>query len=147
MIRVTAAVSIPEEEIIITAARSSGPGGQNVNKVSTKVTLHFNLDETTRLTPAQKERARGRLKNIVNRDGFIVLREETSRSQAANRKRVIEKFAAVLARALAVPKKRVPTKVSRAQKMKRLEEKKKQGRKKVGAEEAERRMSEGCHPD
>jgi ribosome-associated protein len=131
MMRITGSVSIPEEEVTITAARSSGPGGQNVNKVSTKVTLRFNLEETARLTPAQKARARSKLKNIVNREGCLVLHEETSRSQAANRKRVLEKFSAVLARALAVPKKRVPTKVSRAQKMRRLDEKKKLGRKKM----------------
>lgn len=135
MIRITGSVSIPEEEITITASRSSGPGGQNVNKVSTKVTLRFSVEETARLTPPQKNRVRVKLKNIINREGCLVLQEETSRSQAANRRLVIEKFAALMARALVVPKKRVPTRVSRTQKRKRLDDKKKQGRKK-----SERRM-------
>lgn len=130
MIRITSSISIPEDEIAITASRSSGPGGQNVNKVSTKVTLRFNISETRRLTEEQKSRVRARLKNQIARDGCLVLHDETGRSQAANRKRVIGKFAAIMAKALAVPKKRVPTKASTAQKKKRLDEKKIRGRKK-----------------
>jgi ribosome-associated protein len=124
MIKINNSLSIPDDELIITASRSSGPGGQNVNKVSTKMTLRFNINETTYLTNEQKERARSRLKNIINKKGFIVLHEETRRSQAANRIRVIEKFSALMARALMIPKKRVPTVVSQAQKNKRREEKK-----------------------
>ncbi len=130
MIIINSRISIPDDEITVTASRSSGPGGQNVNKVSTKVTLRFSITATGRLSEAQKERVTEKLKNIVNRDGTIVIHEETQRSQAANRKRVIEKFAALLRRALAVPKKRIPTRVGRTQKQKRLDDKKIQGRKK-----------------
>jgi ribosome-associated protein len=124
MIKINNAISIPEDELIITASRSSGPGGQNVNKVSTKITLRFNINRTAFLTDEQKDRVRSRLKNIISKKGFIVLHEEARRSQAANRARIIEKFSALMARALMVPKKRVPTGVSRAQKKRRLEEKK-----------------------
>ena len=130
MIRINRSIAIPEEEIVITAARSSGPGGQNVNKVSTKVMLRFSVADTTRLSSVQKERVMTRLKNSVTREGELVIHEETFRSQAANRRRVLEKFAEILARALAVPKKRVPTRVSRSQKQKRLEDKRLRSRRK-----------------
>jgi ribosome-associated protein len=124
MIKINNSLSIPEDELIITASRSSGPGGQNVNKVSTKVTLRFNINKTACITDEQKGRVRSRLKNIINKKGCIVLHEESRRSQAANRMRIIEKFSALMARALVAPKKRVPTVVSRAQKSRRREEKK-----------------------
>ncbi|MBP7735656.1 MAG: aminoacyl-tRNA hydrolase [Spirochaetes bacterium] len=130
MVRISSRLSIPDDEITITASRSSGPGGQNVNKVSTKVTLRFSVDGSGRLTAEQKSRIREKLKNAMTRDGSIVIHEESQRSQAANRKRVLEKFAALIRKALVVPKKRVPTGVSRAQKEKRLDDKKIQGRKK-----------------
>jgi ribosome-associated protein len=132
MIKINNAVEIPEEEITITASRSSGPGGQNVNKVATKVTLRFSISNTTRLSDAQKDRIRKKLKNMINREDCVVMHDETGRSQSANRKRIIEKFAALMARALLVPKKRVPTKVSRSQKEKRLKEKKILSGKKTG---------------
>jgi ribosome-associated protein len=124
MIKINSSLYIPEEELIITASRSSGPGGQNVNKVATKITLRFNIIKTTCLTDEQKDRIRHKMKNIINKKGCIVLHEETRRSQAANRTRIIEKFSSMIARALVVPKKRMPTRVSRAQKKRRLEEKK-----------------------
>ncbi len=130
MVRINSRLSIPDDEITITASRSSGPGGQNVNKVSTKVTLRFNVTGSRRLTGEQKNRIREKLKNAITRDGSIVIHEESLRTQAANRKRVLEKFAALMRKALSVPKKRVPTGVSRAQKQKRLEDKKIQSKKK-----------------
>ncbi len=123
MIFVTTRVSIPEEEIRITSSRSSGPGGQHVNKTATKVTLRFDLEGTPSLTDSQKRRVREALGRAVSKSGFIVIHEESHRSQSANRKRVIEKFATLIARALSPRKKRIPTSVSTAQKRKRLEEK------------------------
>jgi ribosome-associated protein len=130
MVRINGRISIPEDEITITASRSSGPGGQNVNKVSTKVTLRFNVEASDRLTEEQKSRLREKLKNAMTKDGSIVIHEESQRFQAANRKLVLDKFASLIRKALVVPKKRVPTRVSRAQKEKRLGEKKIQSRKK-----------------
>jgi ribosome-associated protein len=124
MIKINNSLSIPEDELIITASRSSGPGGQNVNKVATKITLRFNINKTRCLSDEQKGRIRSKLKNIINKKGCIVIHEEAQRSQAANRTRIIEKFSTLMERALMIPKKRVPTMVSRAQKKRRLEEKK-----------------------
>ncbi len=101
-----------------------------MNKVSTKVTLRFSINGTGSLTETQKERIRVKLKNIITRDGDIVIHEESERSQAANRRKIIEKFASFMRKALAAPKKRVPTRVSLAQKRKRLDDKKIQSRKK-----------------
>lgn len=124
MITINKTISIPDDEITITASRSSGPGGQHVNKVATKITLRFNIRKTTCFTDDQKARILKKLKNIINKEGSIVMHEETRRSQAANRTRIIEKFTAMISRSLTVPKKRVPTRVTRAQKNRRLEEKK-----------------------
>ena len=130
MIKINDNLSIPDDEIIITSSRSSGPGGQNVNKVSTKVTLRFDIAGTSCLTAEQKSIVRKKLKKIINREGCMVMHDETSRSQAANRKRVIEKFAGIIAQALKVRKKRLATKVSPAQKKRRLDEKRIRAKKK-----------------
>jgi len=130
MIYINKTVSISEVELHITASRSSGPGGQNVNKVSTKVTLHFNLEDSPSLDSEQKKRIHKNLKNIISSEGYIVIHEESHRTQAANRKAVLEKFASLISKALFIPKKRIPTSVSRAQKQKRIEDKKLQGFKK-----------------
>ena len=132
MIKINSNVSIPERDLAFTPSRSSGPGGQNVNKVSTKVTLKFDLEGTSFLTGEQKSRIRQRLKNAINKQGCLVMHEESSRSQAANRKRIIERFADMLARSLITRKKRIPTKLSQAQKGKRREEKRIKTRKKAG---------------
>ncbi|MBN1497306.1 MAG: aminoacyl-tRNA hydrolase, partial [Spirochaetes bacterium] len=114
MIRINRSLSIPDDEITITASRSSGPGGQNVNKVATKVTLRFSVAKTPSLTDAQKGLVMERLRNSINRQGTLVIHDESGRSQAANRARVIKKFSALMARSLVVPRKRVPTRASRA---------------------------------
>ncbi len=131
MITITDTLAISEKEVIITASRSSGPGGQNVNKVSTKVMLRFDLECTKYLTETQKKRVRKKLKNKISKQGFIVLHEEEGRTQAENRRRVIEKFARMMAQALKIPRKRLPTRVSRAQRERRLDEKKIKSRKKI----------------
>lgn len=110
-------------EFTFTASRSSGPGGQHVNKVSTKVELRFNVIESAILTAEEKEIILSKLANKINSVGELILVAQSDRSQLKNKENAIEKFYALLAKALTPVKKRKPTKPSRAAKEKRLEKK------------------------
>ena len=117
-------------ELTLTASRSSGPGGQHVNKVSTKVELRFNVMESDLLTAEEKEIIRIKLASKMNLEGEIILVCQSERSQLQNKEKVIEKFYVLLSRALTPVKKRKPTKPSRAAIEKRLEKKRLQSEKK-----------------
>ncbi len=117
-------------EFSFSASRSSGPGGQHVNKVNTKVELRFDVMNSSLLTPDEKELILEKLSNKINQEGELVLVYQRSRSQVKNKERVIEKFYELLTGALTPQKKRRPTKPSQAVKEKRLEEKRAQAEKK-----------------
>ena len=110
-------------ELIFSASRSSGPGGQNVNKVSTKVELRFHILNSLILTPAEKKLLIEKLGNRITNDGELILVSQSERSQLRNKEAVIEKFYRVLVKALTKPKKRKPTKPSLEAIEKRLENK------------------------
>jgi ribosome-associated protein len=120
-------------EFTLTASRSSGPGGQNVNKVSTKVELRFNVIQSTLLSSEEKEIIQDKLASKINSEGEIILVSQSERSQFKNKEIGIEKFYALLKKALTPVKKRKPTKPSLAAKEKRLEEKR------IRSEKKERR--------
>ncbi|MCK9400854.1 MAG: aminoacyl-tRNA hydrolase [Bacteroidales bacterium] len=120
-------------EFTFTASRSSGPGGQHVNKVSTKVELRFNVIESALLTAEEKEIILTKLANKINSVGELILVAQSDRSQLKNKEKVIEKLYTLLSKALTPVKKRKPTKPSRAAKEKRLEDKR------IRAEKKERR--------
>jgi ribosome-associated protein len=119
-----------EQEWIITMSRSSGPGGQHVNKVSTKVELRFNIPGSELLNEDQKDVLLNKLKNKITQTGDLIIVSQSTRSQMKNRESAIEKFITTLENALKPKKKRKPTRPTKASQKKRLEEKKKTSEKK-----------------
>jgi len=116
-----------ENEFVFSASRSSGPGGQNVNKVSSKVELRFNLLLTSAFSEQEKEILFRKLKNKINKEGELLIISQSERSQLLNKQVVIEKFFILISKALTIPKYRRATKPTFTSKLKRLEEKKDRG--------------------
>jgi ribosome-associated protein len=125
LIPVVDGLEIPDHELDFAVSRSGGPGGQNVNKVSTRVTLRFNVDSSAALTSDQRRRIHSRLATRINKEGILQVTSQRTRSQELNRADVLERFVELLREALHKETPRIPTRVSRAAKIKRVEEKKK----------------------
>lgn len=118
------------KELQFKAVRSSGAGGQHVNKVSSKVELTFNLVNSISFSDEEKEILLKNLSTRVSKQGIIQVASDKSRSQHTNKEAVIKRFFHLIEKGFIVPKKRKPTKMSLAQKQKRLENKQKQSSKK-----------------
>ena len=130
MIEITPRLSIPDAELTFTATRSSGPGGQHVNKVSTCISLEFDVDGSPSLTPTQKRRIHERLATRITLDGRLRVRCQRHRTQSANRREAVERFVALLQEALKPRVRRVKTRVPRAERTRRLDSKRKRGEQK-----------------
>lgn len=113
------------------AVRSSGPGGQHVNKTSTKVMLHWDLDASVVFDEDQKERLKKRLSSKLTSENQLVLSYDQSRSQHKNKQEVFKNLVRLLEKALVKPKKRKKTKPTLASKRRRLDSKKKNAQKKA----------------
>lgn len=121
-------IRIPAAEIIFRFSRSAGPGGQNVNKLETRVELFFDVRNSPSLDDGQKRRILVREKNRIDGEGVLKIVSQESRSQSANRRRAMEKFSAILKNALRKRKKRVRTAVPAASREERMETKKRRGK-------------------
>ncbi|MCS3871377.1 ribosome-associated protein [Chryseobacterium ginsenosidimutans] len=118
------------KELNFKTSRSSGAGGQNVNKVETSVTVLWKVDESEFFNERQKALIQEKLKNRINAEGFLFLTVSENRTQLMNKNKAIEKILDIVNKSLIVPKIRIATKPSRAKKEKRLDTKKKISEKK-----------------
>jgi ribosome-associated protein len=114
-------------EVSFNFSRSGGKGGQNVNKVETKVELIFNIKKSDVLTIEQKEMLLNNLKNKIDKEGNLRIVSQTERTQLANRKKALEKFDSMIEKALKKKKKRKKTRIPKLVKLKVLEQKRRHG--------------------
>ena len=120
---VNAALTIPAEELSMSAVRAGGPGGQNVNKVASKVELRFDLQGSAVLPVDVKLRLRALAGSRVDQDGTLLLTSQKTRDQHRNLDDARERLRALILRALEVPKNRRPTKPTWGSKLRRLGDK------------------------
>jgi ribosome-associated protein len=116
-------LSIPDEELSWTFARSGGPGGQNVNKVNSRVILHWNLNANTSLPEVVRERLRALERNRLTTEGVLVLQSQTHRTQERNREACLERLRDLVQRAATLPRPRRATKPTFGSQQRRLQAK------------------------
>ena len=124
MVRINARIEIPDEEIQLSAVRSQGAGGQNVNKVATTIHLRFDLASAS-LPDDVRQRLLARKDRRISADGVVVIKAQRYRSQDRNREDAIERLRSLILGATTAPRRRVPTRPGRAARERRLEDKKK----------------------
>ncbi len=123
-------IELIKQEITFKTARSSGPGGQNVNKVETKVELRFDVPNSRFLSEVEKQMVLTNLANRINAEGVLLLTNQTSRSQLDNKETAISDFEKMMLEATTPPKKRKKVKPLTADREKRLSTKKRDSEKK-----------------
>ena len=121
---------LPYAELDFDFVRSSGPGGQNVNKVNSKAVLRWNLADTACFAPDERERILGKLGSRLTADGDLIVMSDRFRDQKQNKDDCIEKLIALVEEALTVPKARRATKPTRSSKRRKLDAKSREGEKK-----------------
>jgi ribosome-associated protein len=127
VLRITADIALPEEELEWQPVRAQGAGGQNVNKVSSALHLRFDIGSSS-LPDEVKERLLALRDQRISRDGIVVIKAQRFRTQEKNRADAIERLGELIGRASRVPKKRRPTRPSRAAQKRRVDDKTQRGR-------------------
>jgi ribosome-associated protein len=123
MIQINQTLDIPQDELTFSASRSSGPGGQNVNKVNTRVTLWFDVAGSPSLSAEQKQMLLTHLANRITNEGVLQIVSQQHRTQAGNRQAAVERFVEMVRVALTRPKTRHKTRATYSSKQRRLETK------------------------
>lgn len=126
MLQITERTSIPLSEIELSAVRSQGAGGQNVNKVATAIHLRFDINASS-LSPLYKERLLNLSDSRITEDGIIIIKAQQHRTQEQNKEEALKRLQELIQSVTVTPKKRKPTKPSHKAKKKRLENKAKRG--------------------
>lgn len=126
MLRINERLSIPIDEVEFAAIRAQGPGGQNVNKVASAIHLRFDITASS-LPDAVKQRLLSKQDSRVSNDGVVIIKAQNHRSQDKNRSEALARLVELIDAACQAPRKRIPTRPSRASKQKRLETKKRRG--------------------
>ena len=134
-----------EKEVRYRAMRSSGSGGQHVNKVETKVELLFDVDHSQVLSEAEKQRVREELGNRISKEGLLIVGAGNRRSQLMNKRAAQKQFEGLITRALQPRKKRKPVRQLAAEPEKRIQEKKRRSEKKAWRRKAIPKNGDGLH--
>jgi ribosome-associated protein len=132
MLVVTAQIAIPDSELRFSFARASGPGGQNVNKVSSKAVLRFRVVDSPSLPPEVRQRLIARFQSRLTKEGELVISSQESRDQPQNVAFCLAKLSKMVLSVATPPKKRRPTKPTRGSKVRRLIAKKQRAEVKAG---------------
>jgi ribosome-associated protein len=140
MIRITPTISIDERELTFEFVRSSGPGGQNVNKVATAVQLRFDVKDSSSLPEAVRDRLIRLAGKRMTEAGILIIDARRYRSQDQNRKDAVQRLVVLIQRAAEKPKPRIRTRPTRAARERRLEVKRQRG-------EIKRLRGSGIHPE
>ena len=132
MITINNSITIPSDELELTFSRSKGPGGQNVNKVNSKVTLHWDIKNAKSIPARLKQRIYSKYAGKISKEGKLVITSQKSREQHQNRTDCYQKLRLIIQEAERTRKPRKRTKPTKASKQRRLDHKKRRGQIKAG---------------